>query len=331
MARRIIQVGVGAMGRHWLEAILRSQQWELVALVDTNRETLRQVMEQYSLAGKSCFSDLEEALSKVEAEAVLDVTPPSSRKEVCLRALSSGKHVLSEKPLADTLENAKIIVEAAEKAGRLFMVSQSYRFQPAPRTIKKIIFEREIGEIGYVTISFHKGVKFPGTFREIMDYPLVVDMSIHHFDLMRFLLGKEPLTVQARSWRPSWSRFRGDPCVNCTFEFNGGFSIHYLGSWVARGFETSWNGEWRIEGSHQTLHWREEGVFLSSSAEEFQPLTLLSMPVVGLDYALEEFHSAITEGRVPETSAKDNLKSLAMVFATLKSIESGEKISMTGD
>lgn len=331
MARSIIQVGVGAMGRHWLEAILRSPHWELVALVDTNRETLRRVMDLYSLAGKNCFTDLEEALSKVEAEAVLDVTPPSFRKEVCLRAVSVGKHVLSEKPLADTLENAKIIVEAAEKANRLFMVSQNYRFQPAPRTIKKIISDREIGEIGYVTVSFHKGVKSPGTFRETMDYPLVVDMSIHHFDLMRFLLGKEPLTVQARSWKPSWSWFRGDPCVNCIFEFSGGFSIHYLGSWVARGFETSWNGEWRIEGSRQSLHWREEGVFLSTSPEEFQPVTLLSMPVVGLDFALEEFHSALTEERVPETAAKDNLKSLAMVYATLQSIESGKKISITED
>ncbi len=79
---------------------------------------------------------------------------------------------------------------------------------------------------------------------------LLVDMSIHHFDLMRMLLGKEPTRIMAQTWNPSWSNFVDAPTGSALISFAGGAVVTYSGSWVSTAPQTNWAGEWHIECEH---------------------------------------------------------------------------------
>ena len=327
MKLRVIQVGVGGFGRGWVEVLARSKEVEVTGLVDLNEDVLREAGER--LGVDELFTNFDEALGKVEADAVLDITPPAFRTEITLKALKAGKHVLSEKPLALTMEEAKAIVRAADEAGRVYMVSQNYRFNPVPRTIRKLLEERARGELGYVLVEYQMGRRGKsGDFRLEMDYPLLVDMSIHHFDLMRYLLDSDVEWVQVESFRPSWSWYRHDPSFFMVMKMEDGTLISYAGSWVARGFETTWNGRWRFACSEGSLLWDNDKLYLSAGTKGRRKAELVDMPLTNQDYSLHEFVSAVREGREPETSGRDNIRSLAVVFASVLSARTGRRVKV---
>lgn len=322
---RLIQIGVGGFGWSWTDIVLQNPNISLVGMVDINEQVLEKAIEERGLPKEIGFTDLRKAIDSQPADAVLIVTPPASHRELGEIALEAGLHVLCEKPLSDNMEDAKAMVKRSKESGKILMVSQNYRFSRPARTAKKAT--ERIGKIGYVDISFHKAPRFEG-FRRTMPYPLLIDMSIHHFDLLRFLTGRDPLSISAFSWRPSWSWFEGDPCLCLFVELEDNVKGGYFGSWVSIGAETPWAGVWRIQGEKGAVVWNEEGVFVADD-EKIELLEMVDLPWEDRAYVLEEFRLAVEEGRNPECSGEDNLKSLAMVFASLASINQGEPVRVS--
>jgi predicted dehydrogenase len=210
------------------------------------------------------------------------------------------------------------------------MVSQNYRFNAWVRTMHHMLGPQELGKPDNITVRFARSPRFEGSFRLKMEHPLVMDMSIHHFDLMRAVTGREPVSVFARTWRPEWSWFEHDACAQALFEFTDGIRILYHGSWVARGRETPWEGHWHVECNSALLELRGGEVHLTL-AEHLGPDTeveLHSMPCNGQEFSLLEFQQSIAEEREPETSGRNNLNSLAMVLATMESAQRGVAVSI---
>ena len=106
--------------------------------------------------------------------------------------------------------------------------------------------------MGYVGVTFHKGPHFGG-YREEMAYPLVLDMSIHHFDMIRCMFDTDVRAVQAASVNAPWNWNKGDATVMAQLTLMNRVVVNYFGSWVASGAETPWNADWRIEGSKGVL------------------------------------------------------------------------------
>ena len=115
MGLKLIQIGIGAWGWSWARIVKESKYWDTVAYVDLNEERLRKASIAYHMERSRCYTSLDEALSKVEADAVLVVVPPAAHNEVAIKALKAGLHVLVEKPLADDIEKAKRMVAEAKK------------------------------------------------------------------------------------------------------------------------------------------------------------------------------------------------------------------------
>jgi predicted dehydrogenase len=325
---RFIQVGAGGFGNVWLRALPRNRTASLAALVDVDEAVLKSAAEQVGLPAECCFSDYGQAFARVKADAVLCVTPPPVHCDVALAAFEHGLHVLTEKPLADTMPSALRMVAGAEAAGRTLMVSQNYRFRSWVRTMRYLVESGQFGAADNVLVRFARAPRFEGSFRLKMEHPLVMDMSIHHFDLMRAVTGREPVSVYATTWKPSWSWFEHDPCAVAVFEFEGGLKVIYDGSWVARGRETTWDGDWRVECPQAVLELRGEEVHITPAdhPEQDGTIFLQKMPCEGQDFSLLEFQQAVMEGRQPETSGRDNLGSLAMVFAATESARRGEPV-----
>jgi predicted dehydrogenase len=317
---RIVQVGVGGFGKGWINVVKNSPEWEIAGIVDVNRENLESAAKEYGLPEGKCFPTFAEYLKqKIKAEAVLNVTPPRFHSKISIQAMKKGLDVLVEKPLSDRMEDAKKMAEVSRTSGRKLMVSQNYRYKSQPRTLRKIIEEDIIGKIDYVVVNFQKGPKFSG-FRIGMEYPLLIDMAIHHFDLMRYITGQNPLQVYAESWNPYWSWFKGHASLSLSLLFSEKVHILYTGSWVSQGKDTTWDGDWEIYGEKGTLIWKDDRILLLSEGEQ-REIPLLRLEREHQTLSLYEFYKALKEKREPETGVNDNIKSLAVVFKSLESIK----------
>lgn len=337
---RVIQIGTGNWGFSWLEKVTQSPFAELAAVVDTNPEMLKMTAERYGLERKLCFPSLEKAVSCVQADAALVIVPPAFHREVTVAALEAGLHCLVEKPLAENMRDAADMVQAAKKAGKKLMVSQNYRFKRAPQTVKMLVEKQFVGEIGSVFINFQKAPHFTG-FRTEMPEPLIEDMSVHHFDQIRGILNLNPVRIRAFSWNTPWSWFRGNPAASVLFEMENGAVVSYNGNWVSQGWETTWDGEWRIQGSGGEILWKDNQVSLHPSdlfVSVFQDgavekegnlyFDLKQMAQEERMASIAEFASAILEDREPETNGADNLYSLAMVIGAKYAARTGEIVEI---
>jgi len=235
MVLRIIQVGLGGWGRNWAKNVVtQNKDVELVAGVDTVPEMI--AIAQKELTIERYFPSLDEALTAVAADAVLITASLEGHVPSALTALDAGKHVLLEKPFAPTLADAQRVVAKAEEHKRVLMISQNYRYYPATKAVQKLIQGSRLGPVGSVNLNFRRYANMPphgGSAHHRLWEPLLVDMSIHHFDLMRMLLGKEPLKIMCQTWNPPWSNFVEAAEGSALITFEDGAVVTYSGSWVS--------------------------------------------------------------------------------------------------
>ena len=335
---RVVQVGVGGFGRRWAGVMRESAVAELAAVVDPDEAARSWAATKLGVAPGDCLASLEEALGRDGWEAALVVTPPETHHAVATAALRAGKHVLLEKPLATSLAEARDLVATAAACGRTLMVSQNYRFRRPARTVQGLVAAGAIGELLAVKVACRRDTRTtfpPGDFRYRMRHPYVLDMAIHHLDLLRAVTGRDVERVFARSWRVPDSPYLHDPAAIAVMTLEGGGSVAYEGDWAAHGRETSWNGEWELVGECGRVLWtggehdatRGE-VRLQRWGEEPE---LVDQPAVAdEDQAgtLRACVEAVSAGREPETSAADNLRSFAAVLACVESIERGEAVAV---
>jgi len=330
---RVMQVGVGGMGNAWTPILSAHTEIEIAGMVDVNPEVLAEKAEQYGVLPENCFTNFDEALAKADCEAVVLVTPPAFHAPQAIAAAKAGKHVLTEKPLSDTLEDAKAMVDACEQADVMLMVSQNYRRSPEAMTLRSALMNDVIGpmnELGHVSVEFFKAVNFGAdNFRTLMQYPLLLDMGIHHVDLLRYVTGADVVSVYARSFLPSWSWYKHDPGLSMTFEMSNGAIGNYIGSWCSGGQETPWGGSWRLQGPKGAMLWNEQGIaFAENGTDELQPIPTLEYPVNGIALVVDEFIRAYKNGRQPQTNGRDNLKSIGIQFAALESIRRNAPVAL---
>ncbi|MBV9288441.1 MAG: Gfo/Idh/MocA family oxidoreductase [Hyphomicrobiales bacterium] len=330
-----VLVGCGAMSKAWLDAARRIDGLSIVGLVDLDLDRARARAAEFQLDGAATGVSLDAMLESRRPEVVFDVVVPAARASVARSAFVRGCHLLSEKPLAASLEDARAVVAAARKAGRLHVVVQNRRYHPGVRRIRRFLDSGVLGRPTSVHCDFFLAPHFGG-FREQMEHVLLIDMAIHTFDAVRAMTGLEATSVHCREWDPPNSWYRQGASAAAIFDMGGGAVFAYRGSWCADGAPTSWEGSWRIVGEHGSLVWdgfdaiRAEAVEGDARGGLFAPTKPLEVPpldpadrVGGHLGVMQDFIAAIRGGPPPETAGADNLKSLAMVFGAVKSAEAG--------
>jgi len=269
---------------------------------------------------------------------VLVASPPGTHHALAKAALEAGKHVLCEKPLATRLEDALDLVQAADRTGRILMVSQNYRYNAPFCAVQRLVMEGELGELASIRISCRRDTRElfpPDDFRYAMRHPYVLDMSVHHLDLLRAATGRDVHSAYARSWRVTDSPFVHDPAVAAILDLDGGVPVVYEGDWATHEPETSWNGEWEIVGEAGRLLWsgskedRGSGeVVFERWGHKSRPVEQPDLEFVEREATLQILRVAIEGGEPPETTAADNVKSLAAMLGCVRSIESGEPVDV---
>jgi predicted dehydrogenase len=334
---RAVLVGCGAMSKAWLDALQKVEDVTIDGLVDLDTSRAEVRANEFGLNGVAVGSDLGAVLDETKPDIVFDVAVPGSRRDLALSAFGHGCHLLTEKPLADTRENAKQIVSAAQAAGRLHAVVQNRRYVANVRRIRRLLESGAIGEPTSIHCDFFVAPHFGG-FREQIRHVLLLDMAIHTFDAARFMVSGEPESVYCQEWEPQGSWYTQGSSAVAIFDMGDGVVFSYRGSWCADGFRTSWESEWRVVGARGSLSWdgfdalraerrtgTRDGLFDAVEAIEVPPLDPADR-VGGHLGVIQDFVVAVRDGTTPETSGADNLKSLAMVFGAIESSESGRRV-----
>jgi predicted dehydrogenase len=326
---RILQVGVGLFGESWLDVVRNHPHAELAGVVDVMPDNLKTAREITGLPEERLFLDLDEALRQAAADMILLITPPPTHKELALKALEADLHVMMEKPLTHTYEEAVELLSATRKYDKKVMVSQNYRWNRPIQTLKKVLRDGTIGKVSYVEYAFRKAYKFGG-WRDLYPEILLEDMSIHHFDILRYLLDKEPLEIFAQSFRPPWSWFKGKPSASVVMQFEDDVHVNYFGSWVTRGDQTAWNGDIRIVGEKGAVEMTNDSIRIQlgedTMVEETIAVDLVDLPYDDRGMSLNDMIQAIQHNKNPLTSVEDNIHSFEITCIAVESAKIGEKI-----
>ena len=330
---RVVVVGAGGISNAWFPH-LKTEGFDVAGIVDINRAAAKNKAREHGL-DCAVSTSLAGMLRRVKPDVVVDLTIPDAHCKVTCTALRAGCHVIGEKPMAASMSQARKMVKASEESGKLYMVSQSRRYEPRHKGLQAELSSGRIGGLTTVNCDFYIGAHFGG-FRDEMESPLILDMSIHHFDLARMMTGATPLSVYAQEFNPAGSWYKGDVAANCIFEMSNGIIFAYRGSWCAEGMHTSWHGDWRFIGEKGTICYEREqvprgevvvgdtGFFRDKAAFE-----VADLPTAGGQHgAIKELKAFLETGAKPQGECHDNIQSLAMVFGAMESSRKGKRVEI---
>src|SRR5437773_1055664 len=315
---RVLQVGLGDWGRDWAWRVNPTvDDVEIVGYVDSNPSALKVLDKRLPGTREKSFPSLADAIAATRPDALLVTTTIAGHAPLVRAGLESSLHVLVEKPFTETLAKAEELVALADAKRLVLMVSQNYRFFPAARAAAHLVREGSLGGLYAIGIEFRRDYSSPPMprFRLHSDsQPLLVDMSIHHFDLLRLVFAGEPDRVFFVTANAGQRGFAGPPTTTAAIQF-GDSLVSYRGSWLSAGPKTPWAGEWNMEFERGNLRWTSRGdsgilhdkVVVTPRRGKRRVLQLPGTVRVARAGTLTEFAAAIREGREPETSGRDNL------------------------
>jgi predicted dehydrogenase len=322
MVIKTILVGVGGRGRWPVQVLGADAKWQPVAVVDKNAEFLAAAQRDLELSDAALFSDLEEALDVVDADAVVICTPTRTHASLARLAFARGKHVLVEKGMTLDWEEAKTLVSEARAANVKFCVAQNYRYNGTEQAISALLQDSTHphcpGEVRIVDFVHHRYRPEPRTLN--YPYAMVWDMSCHHVDLLNAWLGPAR-RVTAVSSNPPWSQYQDDANIIAVIEYESGAVCNYVLTHAAT------FSEYRLvmQGERGALR-----------AYDVPTLRYYSVPVQQLGSSafvecgvpekpgseqgvVDDFYAYIVEGIEPGISGANNLATLAVCEMLVRS------------
>ena len=296
---------------------------ELVAVADANPAAVEKVVAGRPIAG---FADTTRLLRETQPELVSIVVPTQLHEEVALLALGAGANVLVEKPIAATLEGARRIAGAAERAGLMLTVGHIERFNPAIQELKRRLMAGQGGPV--LQVRGRRVGPFP---HRIRDVGVIHDLGPHDIDIMRYLLDDEIERVFAES-RSHIATGNEDMFAGLARFRRGAMGTLDI-NWLTPTKERSLTvlcekGMFVVDYAAQSLAFYEnfdaaarEGRYASVTEG---PMTRYPIPNrEPLRVELEAFRDAVLAGGPAPVSAHDGMTALAVAEALVRSGETG--------
>jgi predicted dehydrogenase len=325
-------IGAGYFSHFQYEAWTRIPEVEIVAF--SNRDPVKAAEITRKFGHTKLYADYRQMFDVEQPDFVDVITPPPSHQAICAEAARRGIHIICQKALAPTFEEAKAIVAHAAAAKVRFMVHENFRFQPWHREIKRQLEARAIGEMHSVAFRSRMGdgwgenayIPRQPYFRE---YPrlLVFETGVHFIDTYRYLAGEiSRVTAWHRRLNPV---IKGEDCALVVFEFATGA----LGEWDANRYNetTARNprytfGECLVEGTAGSIRLASDARLTLQRLGESE----VELPYERADhnfagdccyFTQRHFADRMLNGRPFETSGEEYLKTLTVQEAVYRSAE----------
>jgi predicted dehydrogenase len=323
--RRIAMIGFGGIARAHAEAYLKAG-YKVVAVADPSPGALDAAGKM--LGGVAAYADYREMLEKTsDVDAAGLYTQPTLRLPAAEAVFGRGLALLTEKPLAGTLEEGRRMMLLAEQQRCRLAVSQNYRWMPANWYAARIIRAGWIGTPFYASIQIYghqdRQLKDHAFYSTCTDF-LTVQWNTHLVDLLRYWLGKDARRVWAVSRRPAHQHFVSDNFLSSFSDFGGGVTGQVIHHELLAAADSAM--PCRIDGTEGTLTFEVYGNELKITSSKLSgPRVLKASPEWkgSLAYSMGDLLLSIEQDRDPEVSAKQNLATLAQTLAEQQAASAG--------
>ena len=322
-------IGASNVAREWLHgSIQKNPNCEVVAVYGRDKKRTDEFASELGIQG--AYTDLHALLADPNVNAVYISTTNERHKEEAIAAAKAGKHILCEKPLALTVQDAQEMVEAANAAGVVFATNYHLRNLETHRAIKDVIRSGELGKITSAHVAFT--VNLPDELARWRLYDpklgagVLLDLTVHDMDLLRFYFDADPLSVTAMGLTSGNAPAGVKDNVMSLWEFPGGLLVGVHDSFLVPQGGTSVH----VHGTRASVYgdnvmWQKaQGsvVLQTGNGDRSVPVEHL----VPYDRTISDFVSAVRGKGEPSVSGEDGIASLRLALAAQKSMETGRTV-----
>jgi predicted dehydrogenase len=267
------------------------------------------------------FEDLGRAIERAGADVAIIATPVEHHPAACETALTRGLAVLVEKPFTQRLGEAARLVTLADRLGRPFMVAQNYRYMRAFRTMRRLVAADRLGRVSAIHAHYYRVPHEMAPSLAELPFTALYGVAVHHLDAIRWILNDQATEVSAMSAElPSRPSGRG-ASLDVHLRFAGGARATYSASYESSGHEYFEGGQEfyaRLIGDRATLHAVHRWLFLCEGRKLPRPVARGRRAVSEERVLLDQMSRWLATHEPAETSARDNLQTMALVEACLQ-------------
>jgi predicted dehydrogenase len=327
-------VGLGSLAiNQILPAFAKCEKSRVVALVSGHPEKANKLAARYGVDPKAIYNyqNYDSLKNNPEVDIVYVVLPNSMHAEYTIRAHQAGKHVLSEKPMANTPADCQAMIDAARKADRRLMVAYRCRYEPFNQEMIRMAREQELGPTKVIVADHGFSIGDPTQWRLKKDLAgggSMMDIGIYSLQAARYITGEEPVEVSAMSYTtPGDVRFKEvEEATNFQLRFPSGVlanctsSYGYSGQNRYRVIATKGWFELEPATSYTGLRMR---VRKGNVTEE-------RFPAVRDHFALEMDHlsECVMGGKEPLTPGEEGLRDMKLIMAVYEAARSGKTVKL---
>ncbi len=327
-----LMIGGAGMAGGWIKRLTEtfSDRIKIIGLVDVVPEVLENQGKNLGLSKNQLFSNYNDAIASIKADFVGVCTPPPFHAPAVIAALEAGMPVICEKPIAGTLEAAKNMVRTAKKTGLPCGIIQNYRYARNKQEVVRIRDEGRLGRLQHIlgryACDYRKYGSWGKTWRHDMEFGLLFEGSVHHFDMLRFLSGGDCDTLMGFGWNPEWSSFKHHSSGMYLMSMNNGTHTFYEGNSSAAGITNCWHREYyRAEFEQGTVEIAEgHTLTIHRAGHEPEHYEAPEIKWEGHDHLFDEFLTWLDGGPPSQTRIEKNIQSFAMVIAAMETTLDGQ-------
>ena len=331
---RVALIGCGGISQAHARGYLQSPDlFEVVACCDERKELAEERAQQ--LGATVVATDYCQVLARDDVDAVDICLPHHLHAEVAIAAAEAGKHVLVEKPIANTLDDADAMIAAAREAGVILMVAHNERYMPVYRKAKELVEQGILGRLFLARADHNQFVRVNDRHwlwrKATAGGGVLIGSGIHRVDILRWIVGDIVRVWHRQTLVPERFSDEVEAASVTIFEFADGAIGELTCTWTAYAAPTApWYELLWLYGTDGSLH-NVGGLFVASEKLPEGQGKFVQIPLPNEDSFVNEirhFGECVRDSKTPLTSGEEGRKSLAVVIAAYQAAQTGEGVSV---
>ncbi|MBO0358824.1 Gfo/Idh/MocA family oxidoreductase [Hymenobacter sp. BT186] len=308
-----------------------------VALVSGSPEKLKKVAQQYGIKPESCYSyqDYEKLKDNPDVQAIYIVLPNSLHAEYVIRGAKTGKHILCEKPMANSAKECELMIAACKQANVKLMVAYRIQYEPYNRQVRDMIRDAKFGKVKYIQAQNSQSSANPDHWRHKKDLAgggALPDIGLYCLNTSRFLLGTEPTEVFAHSYSTPGNPLFKEVEEMMTFQlrFPGGIVVDSITH-----YNTHDSRYYRVNTERGWLHldnayaYTGQQLKTSHAEGEAKMQNQITIPAKNQFAAeMDHFSECILENKQPHTPGEEGLQDHRIMDAIYQSARENRPVKL---
>ena len=326
----IALVGLGGLATNQLApALLKTKHCRLSGIVSGTPAKIERWKELYNIPAKNCYSyeTYDQIADNPDIDVIYIVLPNSMHAEYTIRAAGLGKHVLCEKPMANSAKDCQDMIDACKKADRKLAIGYRCQFEPHHRRCIEFAREETFGKLKMIEAGFGFRIGNPNQWRlkhDLAGGGALMDVGIYALQACRYLAGQEPVEISATETKTDPVKFREvDESITWTMKF-------------ASGLNTYCSTTYAFSGINRFNAYGERGWFGLNPGYSYGGITGTTSKGDAISYdnidqfaaEMDDFALCVKNNRESKVSGEEGLRDLRVVEAIYQSIRTGKTVKL---